>query len=262
MQHQPAFLEARPPSKLLLFAEARAFAEMAFGVASAPLLLTAPRGDGHPVLVLPGFLVSDRSTEILRRFLGAVGHDARGWKLGRNLGGLNRMSGVLQDRVREVHRETGRTVSLVGWSLGGVYARYLGLSMPDSVRSVISLGSPVNEHVRANNVGRLYDRVSGESVDHHDVGELAALAGELPVPSTSIYSRTDGVVSWQASIIRESARAENVEVFGASHMGLGANPAVLWAIADRLALPEATFAPFNRRGPFGLTYAAPGAHNA
>jgi pimeloyl-ACP methyl ester carboxylesterase len=261
MQHRPDLAQPRPPSKLLLLAEARVFAEVAFGVASAPLLLTAPRGDGHPVLVLPGFMVSDRSTEILRRFLGAVGHDVRGWQLGRNMGGLNRMRGLLLNRLREIRRETGRTVSVVGWSLGGVYARTLALEMPSSVRSVISLGSPVNEHLRANNVGRWYDRISGESIDDHDLGELEALAGDLPVPTTSIYSRSDGVVSWHASIIRESARAENIEVFGASHLGLGVHPAVMWAVADRLAQPEGVFAPFNRKGPFGLTYRTPGAHH-
>jgi len=262
MQHQPRVAQARPPSKLLLLAEARVFAEMAFGIASAPILMSAPRGDGHPVLVLPGFLVSDRSTEILRSSLSALGHDVRGWRLGRNLGGMGRMRGILQRLVGDIHRETGRTVSLVGWSLGGSYARDLALSIPKSVRNVVTLGSPLNEHVRANNVGRLYDHISGESVDDMDVKQLAALAGELPVPSTSIYSRTDGVVSWRASIIHENARAENIEVFGASHLGLGAHPAVMWAIADRLAQPEGTFAPFKRGGPFALTYANPGAHKA
>jgi pimeloyl-ACP methyl ester carboxylesterase len=217
--------------------------------------MTARRGDGHPVLVLPGFLVSDFSTEMLRRYLSLLGYQAHGWALGFNLGGVYRMRRVLPQRVHELHRQTGRTVSLVGWSLGGVYARDLALAVPGAVRSVITLGSPFNEHARANNAGRWYDRISGESIDAAHPDDRAALAGDLPVPTTSIYSRADGVVSWRASVLRENGRAENIEVLGASHLGLGVNPAVLWAIADRLAQPEGRFRHFGRMGPFALAYA-------
>jgi pimeloyl-ACP methyl ester carboxylesterase len=145
---------------------------------------------------------------------------------------------------------------VVGWSLGGVYARDLALSLPDRIRGVITLGSPFSGDLRANNVGKLYDRVSGEHVDEAALEDVAALAGDLPVPATSIYSRTDGVVSWRTSLVNETPKAENIEIIGASHLGLGFNPAVLWAVADRLAQPEGQFAPFGRRGPFSLAYRA------
>src|ERR1700736_2911605 len=115
----------RPPSKLLWLAEYRALWELGFSLTATPLLLGAPRGDGHPVLVLPGFLVSDISTTLLRKYLGALGYDTYGWELGRNLGGVARMRSKLRERLREIHEKTGQKVSLGGWSLGGVYARDL-----------------------------------------------------------------------------------------------------------------------------------------
>src|SRR5206468_7106529 len=84
--------------------------------------------------------------------------------------------------------------------------------------------------------------------------DLAALGGDLPVPTTSIYTKLDGVVNWRCSLTRESARAENIEILLASHIGLGGNPAALWAIADRLAQRPGEFKPFARSGPFALAY--------
>jgi pimeloyl-ACP methyl ester carboxylesterase len=244
----------KPPSKLLLLAEIRVVYEFALGVASLPTLATAPRGDGHTVLVLPGFLTSDTSTDFLRTYLRGIGLNAVGWEMGRNLGGLYRMRDMLRAKVRDLAGQSGRRISVLGWSLGGVYARDLALALPDAIRGIITLGSPFTGDLRANNVGKLYDRVSGEHVDDAQIEDVAALAGDLPVPATSIYSRTDGVVSWQTSLVRENARAENIEVHGASHLGLGFNPAVLWAIADRLAQKEGRFERFGRTGPFALAY--------
>jgi pimeloyl-ACP methyl ester carboxylesterase len=250
----PSAHRLKPPSKLLLLAECRFVAEFALGVASLSALARAPKGDGHTVLVLPGFLTSDRSTEFLRGVLQRLGFNAVGWELGRNLGGVYGMRERLRDKVATLRQAGGGRVSLVGWSLGGVYARDLAIGMPDMVRGIVTLGSPFCGNLRANNVGRLYDVVSGESVDAARPEDVAALAGDLPVPATSIYSRTDGIVHWRTSLVREADRAENIEVRGASHLGLGVNPAVLWAVADRLAQPEGEFAPFDRSGPFAFAY--------
>src|SRR5205823_254730 len=192
-----------------------------------------PRGDGHPVLTLPGFLASDLSMAPMRRYLKELGYDAYAWNKGRNVGGVLRMRAALRDRLAEVYAATGRKVSIIGWSLGGVFAR----------------------DIRATNATRLYEALSGEAVE--DNAELRiAIAGDLPVPTTSIFSRTDGVVNWQTCLLRPSDTAENIEVYLASHIGLGVNAAALWAVADRLAQSEGQFRQFDRLGPFAIAYAS------
>ncbi|WP_371126094.1 alpha/beta hydrolase [Bradyrhizobium sp.] len=246
----------RPPGLGLLLAEARGIFEFNCSLLLSPLLMRAPRGDGHPVLMLPGFLASDLSMAPMRRYLRELGYDSYAWKMGRNTGGVARLRLALRDRLAEIHAATGRKVSIVGWSLGGVYARDLALQAPDMVRCVVTLGSPFAGDVKATNATRLYELLSGEGAD--DNPELrAAIAGDLPVPATSIYSRTDGIVNWRTCLLRPSDTAENIEVHFASHVGLGVNPAALWAVADRLAQPEGEFRQFDRSGPFAIAYAPP-----
>ena len=246
----------RPPGLSLLLAEVRGIFEFNASLMLSPLLMGAPQGDGHPVLTLPGFLASDLSMAPMRRYLKELGYDAYAWNNGRNIGGVLRMRAALRDRLAAVHSATGRKVSVVGWSLGGVYARDLALQLPDMVRSIITLGSPFADDIRATNATRLYELLSGEGVD--DIPEIReAIAGDMPVPATSIYSRTDGIVNWHTSLQRPSATSENIEVHLASHIGIGVNPAALWAVADRLAQPEGTFKHFDRSGPFAIAYAPP-----
>jgi pimeloyl-ACP methyl ester carboxylesterase len=252
----PARSSLRPPGLGLLVAEMRGIFELNASLLLSPLLLRAPKGDGHPVLTLPGFLASDLSMAPMRRYLSQLGYDAHGWQNGRNVGGLARMRVVLRERLSQIHAASGRKVSLVGWSLGGVYARDLALQAPEMVRDVVTLGSPFANDVRATNATKLYEALSGETVGD-DPEFLKALSGDLQVPATSIYSRADGVVNWHTCLVRPSATAENVEVYLASHVGLGVNPAVLWAVADRLAQGEGQFSQFNRSGPFAIAYAPP-----
>ena len=246
----------RPPSLGLMLAELRGIFEFNSSLLLSPLLMRAPGGDGHPVLTLPGFLASDLSMAPMRRYLKELGYDTYGWQMGRNTGGVTRMRAALRDRLAEIHAATGRKVSLVGWSLGGIYARDLALRAPDMVRYVVSLGSPFSGDVRATNATRLYEAMSGETVGE-DSELRKAIAGDLPMPTTSIYSRTDGIVNWRTCLLRPSATAENIEVHLASHVGLGVNPAALWAVADRLAQAEGQFEQFSRSGPFAIAYAPP-----
>ena len=246
----------QPPSLFLMLAEARGLFELNSSLWLSPLLLRAPKGDGHPVLTLPGFLASDLSMVPMRRYLKELGYDAHAWKMGRNFGGVSSKRGALRDLLTGIHEQTGRKVSLVGWSLGGIYARDLALQLPDMVRAVITLGSPFANDIRATNATRLYEALSGETVD--DNPEIRqAIAGDMPVPATSIYSRTDGIVNWHTNLLRPSKTAENIEVHFASHIGLGVNPAALWAVADRLAQAEGEFRHFDRSGPFAIAYGPP-----
>jgi pimeloyl-ACP methyl ester carboxylesterase len=252
----PAEQRLRPPSLFLMLAEARAVFEFNTSLMLSPLLLRAPRGDGHPVLTLPGFLASDLSMAPMRRYLKELGYDTYAWNMGRNFGGVASKRAALRELLTNIHQTTGRKVSIVGWSLGGVYARDLALQLPDMVRSIITLGSPFANDIRATNATKLYEALSGEGID--DIpGVREAIAGDMPVPATSIYSRTDGIVNWHTSLLRPSATAENIEVHLASHIGIGVNPAALWAVADRLAQPEGEFKHFDRSGPFAIAYAPP-----
>ncbi len=242
----------RPPSMALALAEGRALAELALTLATRRLLMMAPKGDGHPVLVLPGLLASDRSTVLMRRYLTDLGYDAYGWGHGQNFGRFYRMREVLGRQVDGLYLSTGAKVSIVGWSMGGVFARYLALTRPDKIRRIVTLGSPFSVDINASNASKLYEAMSNEGPAR--VGDLEALAGDLPVPNTSVYTKLDGIVNWRTSIPNAAPNAEAVEIRLASHVGLGVNPAALWAIADRLALKDGVFAPFARNGPFAMAY--------
>lgn len=238
-----------PPSRLLLLAEGRALWEAAAGVAWWPLLRLAPRGDGHAVLVLPGLVASDASTGLLRRYLHYRNYDVHGWGQGRNLGPRPGVEKGMVDLLKKLADQSGQKVSVVGWSLGGVYARMLAASHTDEVRDVITLGSPFVGSGHATNAWRIYESVSGQNAD--DEQRWSQVRPTPSVPTTSIYSRTDGVVAWQCSLEKAGPQAENIEVL-ASHLGLGFHPAVLYALADRLAQPEGDWKPFegSRLGPW------------
>lgn len=144
-----------------------------------------------------------------------------------------------------------RKVSLIGWSLGGIFARELAKEVPQAVRLVITLASPFTGHPRATHAFRLYEWMSGHRIGAPDVHE--PLRAPPPVPTTSIWSRTDGVVSWSCSVEHERPQVENIEL-NASHFGIGAHPLALYAIADRLAQPEGAWRPFQREGWKALVY--------
>ncbi|MGH8796369.1 MAG: esterase/lipase family protein [Caldimonas sp.] len=244
----------RPPSRTLQLLELRAFGEYRAALALLPLLRCAPAGDGHPVLVLPGLISNDSSTQLLRSYLADRGYAVHGWGLGRNMGLKPGLEEKMKARLCELQREHGRKVSLVGWSLGGVYAREIASALPAMVRSVVTLGAPIRGHVKSTNAWRIYELASGQRVDDPQFRRPRSTAP--PVPTTSIYSRSDGIVAWQCSVEAASDRSESIEVIG-SHCGLGVNAAVLYAVADRLAQPEGCWQPFDRSGPRGLVFPDP-----
>jgi len=252
---------AKPPSAILALSELpRALAEMGSLPLAAPLLWMAPRGDGHPVLVLPGFTTTDASTAILRRYLKRLGYDAYAWELGRNLGprAIGQQGEKLIARLEKIHADTGKKVSLIGWSLGGILARQLSRRRPDLVRDIVTLGSPFAGDPRSTNVWRLYEMMSGQRMKDPDTrAQLHESFEAPPVPSTSIYSKTDGIVAWESCIEPESPTTDNIEVQG-SHCGLGMNPIALYAVAERLAQVEGSWKPFARTGLRTLLYPSSG----
>jgi hypothetical protein len=246
----------RPPSRTLMFLEGRALPELGAFLGALPLLGLAPHGDGHPVLVLPGLVASDVSTRPLRTFLRTRGYAVSGWRQGRNLGLRPGVQHAMVDLVQELNDTHGRKVSLVGWSLGGLYARQLAKMMPKRVRQVITLGSPFASSPKATNAWRVYEMASGRRAEDEDPRFGGTLAGSPPVPTTAIFSRSDGICAWQGCREQSSNMAESIEV-ESSHCGMGHHPAAVYAVADRLAQKEGEWTPFDRSGWRSLLYPDP-----
>lgn len=242
--------------------ELRALLELAILPWSLPILATAPRGDGHPVLLLPGFMGSEVSLIGLELFLRNRGYAAETWGLGRNVGFHAKHATALEQKIRHLHHKTGRKVSLVGWSLGGVFALYGAHQVPECVRSVVTLGSPVTVDPEGSAspplikaMYRLIAHPMGPAA--HALQPRAKKLRErqtLPMPLSCLYSLGDGVVPPQeATVEGDPARHENIRVPG-SHIGLGFNAVVLWIVADRLAQPEGAWRRFEPSGPMGYAY--------
>ena len=241
--------DPRPPSWFWTLAEGRAIFELSSFYWLRLFMRYLPKGDGHPVVVLPGFLASDVSTRPLRSVLKDLDYEAYAWGLGRNLRFDEQREAEMHALIDEVWEKHQRKISIVGWSLGGVFAREIAKTMPDKIRSVISLGSPISSNRNYSNARHLYDRING-SPEEVQADRMAQLHVPPPAPTTSIYSKTDGIVAWKGSIQEDhpsNMETENIEV-PASHFGLGVNPLVIYLVADRLAQPEGAWAPFDRSG--------------
>ena len=250
----------RPNLLRTLTEPARATGELATSVSLLPFFRMLPRGDGHTVLVLPGFMASDGSTRPLRRMLAALGYQAHGWGLGRNVGPTERVVNDMPERVDRLSGESGEPISVVGWSLGGIYARHLAARTPELIRSIVTLGSPVrSEARRATNASPLFEALGAIHVPGHP---LLDDGHPLGVPVTAVHTRSDGIVPWQTCLIQEGPNAENLRVRG-SHIGLGVNPAALYIIADRLGQPIGGWRPFEAPVPYRrIVTRAPGAPGA
>jgi pimeloyl-ACP methyl ester carboxylesterase len=243
--------------------EARVFLELAILPWTLPILMAAPHGDGHPVLLLPGFMGSEVSLIGLEVFLRSRGYAVETWGLGRNVGFHAKHATALEQKIRHMHHQAGgRKVSLVGWSLGGVFALYGAHQVSECVRNVVTLGSPLTVDpegsaspplVKA--MYRLIAHPMGPSA--HTMQPRAKKLRErknLAMPMSCLYSLSDGVVPPQeATIDGNPALHENVRVPG-SHMGLGFNAVVLWIVADRLSQSEGQWRRFEPDGPMGYAY--------
>ena len=233
---------------MLAMAEvARTSLETATLLFSAPFMQSAPRGESHDVMVLPGFACSELSTTLLRSYLTSIGYRVHDWGLGRNLGArtIGSSGERLAERIEQVTKGGANPVSLVGHSLGGVMSRLYALGTPTHVRQVICLGSPFVGDPRAVNrlVLQMHDRLAGRSA------APPSIEGPTPlgVPFTAIYSQTDGIVAVSDASEVVGPRAETIEVYS-SHLGLVAHPAVFYAVADRLACDPRSWRPFRPRG--------------
>jgi pimeloyl-ACP methyl ester carboxylesterase len=241
----PAAPAAKGPSLALFLTEpARGALQFASLPLAAPWLGLAPAGDGHAVLVLPGLLATDSSTLALRRFLTRLGYSVGGWRLGRNLGPTDAIMSGMPRALAEVAERSGGPVSVVGWSLGGIFARELGREHPELVRQVITLGSPFAlTDSRQSRAQRTFERRSHLHVPADRIPSREDLSHPIPVPVTAAYSKRDGIVAWRSCVETPGPNRQNVEV-RCSHLGFGYDPATFWLVADRLAQPDGSWRPF------------------
>jgi pimeloyl-ACP methyl ester carboxylesterase len=202
-----------------------------------PRLCAAPSGNGRPILVIPGFAMSDKSTAVLRAYLTWLGYNVSGWGLGRNLGAktIGIYNEKLVARLKEVYNQVGQPVTLIGWSMGGIMARMIARSEPANVRQIISLGAPFAGDPFANTAWRTYERMSGHSLAHPVArAQIAESKLPPPVPSLSLFSKSDGIVAWQSCLEPKRPHTNNIEVRSA-HCAFGFCPVVLRTLADQLA---------------------------
>jgi len=223
-------MESRRPPLPLTLAEAVALIRRAPRPDIANLLATAPRGDGHAVLVLPALACSDRYTRVFRNFLIRLGYIPHGWSLGANIGPTQRLMNGAAERLIALSDAHG-PVSIIGFSLGGLFARWLALHSPDRVRQVISVCSPI--HQPARNFWLPLQPFLG-LWRGHDLASLAeAVARPLPVPRTILYSRRDGLVNWSACL--DAACPEDCIEIAGPHVLIARDPQVMGIVAERLA---------------------------
>lgn len=225
---------AGPPSTWRAVAELGSGLEALRLAAALPRLSSAPRGDGHLVVDIPGWRAPELTGAPLRRYLARLGYDARGWGFGTNTGDPRRDVERLAGRVLEWVDAHGAPASLVGWSLGGVIAREVARRHPEAVRRVITYGTPVAGGSAHTTVARFVG--GGDPADADRVLRRLDAASPIRVPLTVVYSRRDGIVAWQACIDRATQGAEHVEV-SSTHIGMGLDPDVWAVVADRLARP-------------------------
>ena len=234
---------ARPNIGMLGMEPLRAvleFARLQF-IPSAP---QATPGDGHAVVLFPGLGTDRHYMKPLARHCERLGYVAYDWGRGRNVGPKGPVGPWIGHLAKEMEAMLSRhpDATFIGWSLGGIYARELAKAMPGRVRQVITLGSPFSRINDSTNVGWLYELLTGSSTRiSRDFAR--SLRTPPPVPNTSIYSRSDGVVAWKACVGDAYANSENIEV-ASSHLGLVWHPEVFRIVADRLAQPRGQWAPF------------------
>jgi pimeloyl-ACP methyl ester carboxylesterase len=240
----------KPPHWSLALTEApRVIIELASLALSKSRLEKLPRGDGHGVIVIPGFMGDDPFNQSLVDFLNGLGYRASGWQMGRNLGPESFSADDLRVKIGRLVKAGGGQISLIGHSLGGIYAREIARMEPDVIRQVISLGTPFGEgRDSGSNASRLYQRLNPNAkTDPELVAQQKELAKAPPVPTTSIYTKEDGVVNWRTSIQeKDHHQTQNIQVVG-SHCGLTKNPAVWYLVADRLRQTQANWKPFQSK---------------
>lgn len=227
--------QCHPPSRLATLMEIRAPLDWASLLIHAPQLAKAPRGDGRPVMLIPGYGADELSMRPLGRYLEYLGYDVYDWGQGRNGGDVEGDIRRVGQRAKDIHdRLDDAAVTLIGWSLGGVAAREAARLFEPYVREIITLGTPIIGGPKYTTVARRFADSANLDLDEFEKEVHARNSIGIRQPVTSIYSKADGVVGWRASVDVYNVHAENIRV-NCSHFGLGANGKVWRLIAAQLA---------------------------
>ncbi len=199
--------------------------------AQAALLAGQMQGDGRSVLLIPGLMASEQRMGCLRDILNAAGYAAHDWGMGRNFGPKPDSLDKIDRRVDAIRKETGAPVTLVGWSLGGLYAREYAKFASHKVGGVVTMGTPFSGDPRANHAWRLYQLVSGFPVDRPPFP--CTREAKPPVPTVALWSRRDGVILPECAKGRAGERDKAIEV-DCTHMGFAAAPEGIAAVGQAL----------------------------
>ncbi len=226
--------DSAPPPLSLLVGEARVFSDWARGARENRWLAEAHKGDGHPVMILPGFMVHDTRMALMKATLRRAGYRAHGWGLGRNLGVTAEMLDRIDARMDWIERRSGKPATLLGWSLGGLIAREYAKRAPHRVARVITMGSPFSGSPRANHAWRLYEWVARHPVDAPPIE--ARLEEKPPVPTYALWSRRDGVVAAASARGLPGERDEAIEV-DCTHLAFACAPEAVAAVLSVLGTP-------------------------
>lgn len=233
----------KSPASIWTWTEPRVIFELIAFYSLRRRLKKLPKGDGHAVIVIPGFLGTDGSIISLRNLLRDLGYRPHGWGLGQNKAFNDGRIEALGQRIKLRSEETGRKVSLIGWSLGGIFAREVAKKYPEYVRQVITMGSPISGNFNHTFAYKIYKRMNGQPTEA-DLEFYKTINTAPPVPTTSIYSKSDGIVAWRNSIQRPQKDTENIRI-KASHCGMGVNPGVMTVLADRLSQTDGQWRPYK-----------------
>lgn len=247
--------KARKPRLFWLATEtARAALELGTFFPYKLLSTTNMESDEHPVLAIPGFMTSDLSTKPMRKYLDELGYFSYGWGLGRNYGDEADLDRLL-DLTDQIYQEHRMKISIIGWSLGGIFARQIAKARPHLVRQVITLSSPFQGVAEKTNAAWIHKLITNSRAeDTVDPTFYKDIPKAAPVPTTAIFTKQDGIVPWANCLEKKKSKIhQNIEVIG-SHMGLGFNPLVLEIIKDRLLYREENWKKFQPKTRFTKTF--------
>ncbi len=232
------------PMLVTALSESRALLELSEYFIKLPSLISKKRGTGQPVLVIPGFSTGDSATYLMRWYLREQNFRPEPWNLGINTGPKKVLYTGIVNRIKEITDQYSEPVSLVGWSLGGLFAREIAKEHSSEIRNVVTLGSPFARRFTSITSTEYFKRHGINDLDYLDPERLSQLNVSPPHPCTSIYSKSDSLINWTHCIDNNPGKIDNIEVIG-SHFGLCHNPSALIALADRLSQEEDTWTPFK-----------------